>query len=127
MGQRPLRRLPLPRPLPRRPRAGIDGAQSGLWAEMFRVACELRPDYLVVENVRGLVTAGLDEFSETWPAAGSMRNGTVCQLRPLAPRTSATGSGLWPTPVAHDDGKTPEAHMAMKQRMKGGPRRRSRA
>jgi hypothetical protein len=29
---------------------------------------------------------------------------------------------LWPTPVAHDDGKTPEAHMAMKQRMKGGPR-----
>jgi hypothetical protein len=29
---------------------------------------------------------------------------------------------LWPTPVAHDDGKTPEAHLAMKARMKGGPR-----
>ena len=29
---------------------------------------------------------------------------------------------LLPTPVAHDDGKTPEAHMAMKARMKGGPR-----
>ena len=27
-----------------------------------------------------------------------------------------------PTPVAKDDGKTPEAHMAMKQRMPGGPR-----
>ena len=29
---------------------------------------------------------------------------------------------MWPTPVAHDDGKTPKAHMAMKARMKGGPR-----
>ena len=28
----------------------------------------------------------------------------------------------WPTPVANDDNKTPEAHMAMKARMKGGPR-----
>lgn len=30
---------------------------------------------------------------------------------------------LWPTPAAQDDNKTPEAHLAMKQRMKGGPRR----
>jgi hypothetical protein len=30
---------------------------------------------------------------------------------------------LWPTPVAHDDGKTFEAHMAMKARMVGGPRK----
>ena len=29
---------------------------------------------------------------------------------------------MWPTPVANDDNKTPEAHMAMKRRMKGGPR-----
>lgn len=29
---------------------------------------------------------------------------------------------LLPTPVANDDGKTPEAHMAMKRRMPGGPR-----
>lgn len=28
----------------------------------------------------------------------------------------------WPTPVANDDNKTFEAHMAMKARMKGGPR-----
>lgn len=31
-------------------------------------------------------------------------------------------SGKWPTPVANDDNKSPEAHMAMKARMKGGPR-----
>lgn len=29
---------------------------------------------------------------------------------------------MWPTPVSHDDNKSPEAHLAMKQRMKGGPR-----
>jgi hypothetical protein len=29
---------------------------------------------------------------------------------------------LWPTPAAQDDNKSPEAHKAMKQRMKGGPR-----
>jgi len=30
--------------------------------------------------------------------------------------------GLWATPTAQDDNKSPEAHMAMKARMKGGPR-----
>jgi hypothetical protein len=29
----------------------------------------------------------------------------------------------WPTPVSNDDNKTPEAHMAMKARMKGGARK----
>lgn len=29
---------------------------------------------------------------------------------------------MWPTPVSQDDNKTPEAHLAMKARMKGGPR-----
>jgi len=29
---------------------------------------------------------------------------------------------MWPTPCAQEDNKSPEAHMAMKQRMKGGPR-----
>jgi hypothetical protein len=42
----------------------------------------------------------------------------------LARRTSANGSSssAWPTPVAQDDQKSPEAHMAMKARMPGGPR-----
>lgn len=31
-------------------------------------------------------------------------------------------SPLWPTPTAQEDQKSPEAHMAMKARMKGGPR-----
>lgn len=33
-----------------------------------------------------------------------------------------TQAKMWPTPVANDDNKSPAAHMAMKARMKGGPR-----
>ena len=32
--------------------------------------------------------------------------------------------GMLPTPVANDDNKTPEAHLAMKARMKGGARKK---
>lgn len=44
---------------------------------------------------------------------------------PTAP-SSTDGShlGLWMTPVANDDNKSVEAHLAMKQRMKGGPRKK---
>lgn len=64
-----------------------------------------------------------EPYLETWPRAGTMQNGIAYQRRPSAPRTSVTGSSLWPTTVAQDDGKTPEAHLAMKARMKGGPRK----
>jgi len=33
------------------------------------------------------------------------------------PLPAQAARALWPTPVSHDDGKTPEAHLAMKQRM----------
>jgi hypothetical protein len=48
---------------------------------------------------------GYQMFSGTWPSSGSMRNGRVYQRPPLVPRTSATGSSSWPTPVASDAGK----------------------
>lgn len=35
--------------------AGIDGERSGLWAEIVRLADELRPRYLLVENVANLL------------------------------------------------------------------------
>lgn len=46
----------------------------------------------------------LGAFCGTWPRAGTMRNGTVFQRLPLVPRTSATASGLLPTPSAVDSG-----------------------
>jgi hypothetical protein len=49
-------------------------------------------------------------------------NGVSYLLPPSERLTSGDGSSVWPTPVAHDDGKTPEAHMRMKRNMPGGPR-----
>jgi DNA (cytosine-5)-methyltransferase 1 len=36
--------------------AGIDGARSGLWGEFARIVRELRPRYVLVENVPALLT-----------------------------------------------------------------------
>jgi DNA (cytosine-5)-methyltransferase 1 len=41
-------------------RAGIDGTRSGLWSQMRRVICELRPRIVVVENVAALLGRGLE-------------------------------------------------------------------
>jgi len=38
---------------------GIDGERSGLWGELFRVVCELRPRVVVVENSPILTYRGL--------------------------------------------------------------------
>lgn len=51
------------------------------------------------------------------------RSGSIYRLHSSVPPTAATASGLLPTPVANDDGKSPEAHMAMKRRMPGGERK----
>lgn len=37
-------------------RAGIEGARSGLWSEYVRAIVQLRPRYVLVENVPGLLT-----------------------------------------------------------------------
>jgi hypothetical protein len=49
----------------------------------------------------------------TLPRAGSMRNGTIYQRRPLAPLTGGTGSGSWRTPRASEaahHGRTATGH-----------------
>lgn len=38
---------------------GLDGAKSGLWREMARLVAEIRPKYLLVENVSNLLMRGL--------------------------------------------------------------------
>jgi DNA (cytosine-5)-methyltransferase 1 len=47
-------------------RAGIaDGTRSGLWSEIVRLACELRPQFLIVENVANLLR-GPSERPGAW-------------------------------------------------------------
>lgn len=38
-------------------RKGITGDRSGLWKEFYRIICTIRPKYVVVENVHGLLVA----------------------------------------------------------------------
>jgi DNA (cytosine-5)-methyltransferase 1 len=40
-------------------RAGIEGERSGLWSEMHRIIRELRPAYVLVENVAALLGRGM--------------------------------------------------------------------
>jgi DNA (cytosine-5)-methyltransferase 1 len=41
-------------------RNGIEGKRSGLWSEFARLICEIRPKYVIVENVPGLLVRGMD-------------------------------------------------------------------
>jgi DNA (cytosine-5)-methyltransferase 1 len=52
------------------PRTGLDGARSGLWSEYARVVGELRPDYVIVENVPGLLTRGFERVLGDLAALG---------------------------------------------------------
>jgi hypothetical protein len=53
---------------------------------------------------------GLDEFSETWPRWGSIRNG-VCWARTMSVlHTSGSESGSWPTPTSNPDAKNTGAN-----------------
>jgi DNA (cytosine-5)-methyltransferase 1 len=38
--------------------AGLEGERSGLWRDMFRIVCDLRPRYVLIENVAALLNRG---------------------------------------------------------------------
>lgn len=56
----------------------------------------------------------------TWVTESKDRSSWLRRM--LARHTSGSESLYWPTPVANDDQKSPEAHLRMKTNMKGGPR-----
>lgn len=51
-------------------RAGINGEQSGLWSEYARVVRELRPNYVIVENVSALLARGMERVLGDLVACG---------------------------------------------------------
>ena len=51
-------------------RAGIDGERSGLWSEFHRIICELRPRYVLVENVAALLNRGIERVLGDLAASG---------------------------------------------------------
>jgi DNA (cytosine-5)-methyltransferase 1 len=50
--------------------AGIDGERSGLWGEYARLIRELRPRYVVVENVTALLARGMGRVLGDLAACG---------------------------------------------------------
>jgi DNA (cytosine-5)-methyltransferase 1 len=50
--------------------AGIEGERSGLWSEYARIIGELRPAYVLVENVAALLGRGLDRVLGDLAALG---------------------------------------------------------
>jgi len=63
---------------------------------------------------------GWTVFSETWPRSGLMRNGIAYALPTLAPLTSETDCGLWPTPMAGDGAKLDATIPAIRRRIARG-------
>jgi len=75
-------------------RAGLDGERSGLWFEFHRIVRELRPRWVVIENVPGLLSSnggadfavilsGLDElgFDAAWAVLDSQHFGVPQRRR----------------------------------------------
>jgi len=85
-------------------RAGINGERSGLFFELMRIVRDVRPRFVLLENVSALLVRGWVKFSSSWPRAGTMRNGSVYQRHPLVPTSTETGFSFWPTARAQARG-----------------------
>jgi DNA (cytosine-5)-methyltransferase 1 len=105
--------------------AGIEGERSGMWKEMARVICEVRPRFVFVENSPMLTSRGLGTvlgdlasmgFDARWGVLGAAdvgaphqrdriwilanANGSQCQRnqrtkRGIAERTNTSKQGWW--------------------------------
>jgi hypothetical protein len=60
------------------------------------------PDSYSWKTAQCSLLGDLEPFSETWPRWGLMRDGECWEQQMSGLRTSATASGLWPTPVKSD-------------------------
>jgi hypothetical protein len=83
-------------------RAGIDGERSGLWSEYARVIGELRPRYVIVENVAALLGRGLERVLGDLAALGFDAEWHCIPASAVGAPHDATGFSLWPTPVKSD-------------------------
>ena len=85
----------------------VEGTRSGLWSEYARLIGEISTGLRTRGECSGATfggqwAAGSQRSSQTWPSAGTMRNGSVYRLPSLAHRTSGTESSYWPTALATD-------------------------
>jgi hypothetical protein len=103
------------------PASGANSPGSFAWFD---------PDSSSWKTFQRCLLGGWEEFSETWPRAGTTRNGIAFLRQPLVPRTSVTGSSLSaaetvPTPSASGFGcrdveRLKERRRATKERVGNG-------
>ena len=76
------------------------------------------PDTSSWRTFADICRSGPPSSSLILPPSGTCRHGDCWGAPMLADAIDASdGGSLLPTPVAHGDGKSPEAHLAMKARM----------
>ena len=106
---------------------GLSGERSGLFYEVIRLARELRPQFIVFENVANLVSHSggqrSKKCSSKLPVQGLMRNGQLYQQRMWEPAICESECGSLPTPTTRDHKDSgPNVnweHVAEKSRLPG--------
>ena len=73
-----------------------------LWPEMLRVIEELRPSWVIGENVVGIIDMALDTVLSDLEAIGYSVQAFVVPACASTPRTEGIESLSWPTPTAMD-------------------------
>ena len=89
------------------------------WTTPQTSECESAPRPSRKET--GRTTEYLGRQVAMWPSPRA-EDSESCGNHPDATDSLTGATRLWPTPVANDDNKSPEAHMRMKANMPGGPR-----
>ena len=93
--------------------AGIDGENSGLWREMARVICEVRPKFVFVENSPMLTSRGLGTvlgdlasmgFDARWGVLGAADIGANHQRDRIWIVAKSNGKPITPPQVDNPNG-----------------------
>jgi len=66
--------------------AGLDGKRSGLWFEMWRIICELRPRWVFIENVAALTYRGGERVLHDLAEAGYDAEWQIISARDVGAR-----------------------------------------
>ena len=84
---------------------GLAGARSGLWNDFIRLVCDVRPGWVIVENVAALVQRGIDtvlgdlarsRFDAEWACLSACSMGTPHVRRRLFIVAHADRLNGWP-------------------------------